>query len=131
MLTVDNRLIIPLDSILDEICQIFDVKPTELISKTRTQELVSYRSMYYYVTAFLDKKQGGVSRVSKALNQDHTSGIHQRQKIKDFLDTNDKDFMEILEKYQRKSSIYKKIEKYYTHILGKPMDYARAIEHAK
>jgi chromosomal replication initiation ATPase DnaA len=127
---LEQELLIPLDDILDEICMIFKVKPTEILSKSKSRNLTQCREIFAYITIFLPRKHAGVRRIAAAMLRDHTSAVSMREKIRDYIVYNDAVFSRNLDIYKSESKIFKKIASYYFKN-NKTMDYVRVYEDIK
>lgn len=115
------------DFIVKDLCNVFCIKVSDLVSRRKTNSLATYRQIYYYITTFFDKSQMNIKMISEAINKDHTLIIKQRRTIIDLIEVKDTAFMEALKVYQVKSFVYTKVKQYYES-QGKTMNYEKAFE---
>lgn len=115
------------DFIIKDLCDVFKIKVTDLISKKRIPSIVTCRQVFYYITAFLEGKQIRIKDISGALNKDYTIVIKQRRLIKNYIEVRDEKFLDALKTYELNSFVYKKVKEYYQS-KNKVMDYGEAFK---
>ena len=76
-----------LEQLKGAILQMYDLTWAELTGKKQVQHNVFARHLFSYYA--LDVMRMGVSQVGRLLNRDHTTAIHGRNKIRDFISIKD------------------------------------------
>jgi len=82
------KIIIPL------LCRIGNISKASLFSKSRKGKIVYIRQLFIYILV-TDLKQG-LERSAGLFGLDHSTAIHARNKIQDWIDINDKKTIEDL-----------------------------------
>lgn len=88
-----------LDELIEIVCLILDIRPSDLKGRERLQKYVSGRQAISYVGSQILRFT--VSEIGSRLNRDHSTIIHNRNAFSDFLDMG----------YQKENQLYESIIK--------------------
>lgn len=80
-----------IDLILREVCKYYDLTPHQLFKKTRKEVILKPRQMFYYqcckYTNLSLEEIGSFAKVYSNRSQDHSTVIHARNTIQNYIDT--------------------------------------------
>jgi chromosomal replication initiator protein len=107
---MSNRNILPVDydslnNILHEVCEILEVSPVLVKSKSKKEDYVLARNIVSYVAKNTTKNS--LKTIGSFINRDHTSVINHLIAVKNYLDTNDEKFLKRWNKFCERSQIWK------------------------
>ena len=91
--------------ILEDCCLVFNKTVAQIRSKGKTQELTSVRRIYFFVCCKLTNSS--LKSISDNVLRDHTTCIHNRELVTNFLHVKDEKFMKDWNYYVKNSSIWK------------------------
>lgn len=115
---------ITLDDILEDIADSLGLTAEQVKSPFRGGKMTRARYLFVYVTILLEGEDGKPVNISKCLNKDHSIVSKFRKKVLNFLEVEDKVFIEDFENYKSTSKLWKIILSQSTKKLE---DYATAI----
>ena len=93
-----------LSDIFKEVCDIFKKTTEAVLEKDRHSELVKIRQIYCYVSY----KLGGntLLEIANSINRDHTTVIHSKDIVADYIEVRDPKFMRYWNYYLARTTIY-------------------------
>lgn len=99
-----------LTEILAEVCNIFETPYEYVIGESRKKELVVVRNIFCYVGCFYTTYS--LKQIGEVLGErDHTTIIHNREKVENMFFTKDTKFLEKWEQYVSSSIIFFKLKR--------------------
>lgn len=99
----------PLIHILADVCSALDTPIENVLSKSRKRAFAWPRHIFCYVAFFYTGHS--ITEISKIVGgRDHTTAIHSRNTVADYINKNDSDFMLIWERYKETSAIWAQLK---------------------
>ena len=95
--------------ILDDVSKVFNIPISDIISKTKTSELVKCRRIYCYCCYILT--DATTEKMCILINRERTNACHHVDMVRDLCQAKDEIFMENLNKYISESKIWKQYNK--------------------
>jgi chromosomal replication initiator protein len=85
------------ETIIDRLCDHYNVSQQQLLSKSRDRQLVFIRHLAIYL--ILTKTKTTLKATGEIFGRDHTTAMHAKKAIEDYLDTNSFNKREEIEQF--------------------------------
>ena len=95
------RLDISLESLLHECCSKARISVADIKGRSRKREIVTVRHVFCYLAT--EQTEKTLEAIGNTINRNHATVVHSRLKAEEFIETKDKQFMDLLNKITNNS----------------------------
>ena len=93
-----------LEEILQDVCEVFDQPVDKMMGPGKKEEVMTCKRIYCYVSTVITNAT--FKAIGAVILKDHTTVMHHRAHVLDWMSVNDPTFMETWEKYTKESKIW-------------------------